>query len=233
MTGKLKGASDSRRSARRRISGSAGSHLTSEEHERIAGEIQQYEEAEKSADAQLELLLEKKKQLEVRSPIKGQVVSWQIKERLFKRPVEKGQLLLTVANGEGELELDVMMPEDRMGFVMRAKKEKLEEAEREKAAGGENAANVDSRLDASYILATNPSARHHGKVIDIVPSAHVQGEEGNVVLVKVSLDKNDHEQLDLRQGATVTAKIDCGTASIGYCWFHDLIAFVEKKWFSL
>jgi hypothetical protein len=47
--------------------------------------------------------------------------------------------------------------------------------------------------------------------------------------VKISLDKSDHDLVDLRQGAAVTAKIDCGTASVGYCWFHDLIAFVQSR----
>jgi hypothetical protein len=34
---------------------------------------------------------------------------------------------------------------------------------------------------------------------------------------------------DLRPGATVTTKIYCGRASIGYVWLHDLIAFVQTK----
>lgn len=232
ITGKLEGATEQIRSAQKQISGSSGRALTSKEREQLADQIPLFRKQVESYDAQLKLLLEKKEQLKVRSPINGQVISWQPKEKLSTRPVEKGQVLLTVANNDGPWELDIKMSEDRMGFIGRAVREKKEQAARAKAAG-ETGEAIDDRLDASYILAINTDNRHYGKVIDIVPSAHVEGEEGNVVLIKVSVDKTDHDPNDLREGASVTAKVDCGTASIGYCWFHDLIAFVQKKWFSL
>ena len=34
-----------------------------------------------------------------------------------------------------------------------------------------------------------------------------------------------------RMGASVTAKVHCGTASIGYVWFHDLIGFFRTRVF--
>jgi len=70
-------------------------------------------------------------------------------------------------------------------------------------------------------------------VYEIGQSAQVEGDDGNVVLLKVSIDKSKHDMADLRQGADVTAKVDCGTASIGYCWFHDLISFVQSRLFRL
>lgn len=47
------------------------------------------------------------------------------------------------------------------------------------------------------------------------------------MLIKVAIDKKDLP--NLRPGATVTAKIYCGRRSIGYVWFHDLIAFVQSR----
>ena len=55
------------------------------------------------------------------------------------------------------------------------------------------------------------------------------GEEGNVVTIKVQLEKDGHDLTDVRPGAGVTAKVNCGTASLGYVWFHDVIAFVQSK----
>jgi multidrug efflux pump subunit AcrA (membrane-fusion protein) len=210
----------------RSLQEAARSHLSLEEQERLKSEAMQYRQQEESLGTQLELLREEKKKLEIRSPIDGQVVTWQIREKLLSRPVEKGQLLLTVANPDKEWELDVLMPEDRMGFVSKAENEKRERSAQEKADSGQE---VDPRLDASYILATETGTRHHGKVFEIEHSAHVQGEEGNVVLLKVTVDKTQHEANELRQGASVNVKIDCGTASIGYCWFHDVISFVQKR----
>ncbi len=226
VTGKLNAATSQLISAERRLGGSGGSRLTSDEREKINGDLVVYRQEAESARMQRDLLMEQKKKLEVRSPIKGEVVSWHVREHLNQRPVKEGDLLMSVSNGEGDWHLEVLMPEDRMGYVLRAQREKLEAAAKQQAETGEK---VDSRLDASYMLRTNPGTRHYGKVIDIVPSAHVEGEEGNVVLVRISLDKSQHELVDLRQGAEVNAKIDCGSASVGYCWFHDLIAFVQSR----
>jgi len=226
VTGKLATATDQMLSAQRHLSGSAGSRLSGDERAKLEGDIVVYRQEAESYRSQLALMTEKKKKLEVRSPIKGQVVTWHVKEHLNQRPVKEGDLLMSVSNSEGDWHLEVLMPEDRMGYVLRAEREKREAAEKQQAETGEK---VDPRLDASYILATNPGTRHYGKVLEIVPSAHVEGEEGNVVLVKVSLDTANHDLIDLKQGAAVTAKIDCGTASVGYCWFHDLIAFVQSR----
>ena len=59
--------------------------------------------------------------LEVYSPIDGQIVTWDLKNRLEGRPVQRGPALLRVANPEGDWELDLHMPEDRMGHIARAR----------------------------------------------------------------------------------------------------------------
>ncbi len=232
VQGKLLSAESEFRAAERKLQNAARSHMSPEEQDRVSGEAMKAETSVTSLGLQLKILQEKEKQLEVVSPINGQVVTWQIEEKLFKRPVEEGQLLLQIADPEGPWELDVLMPEDRMGFVARRANEKHDEVQQKKAAG-EQTQPGDDQLDASYILATNPGPRYSGKVFQIDQSAQVHGDDGNVVLLKVSIDKSDHDAADLRQGAAVTAKVDCGTASIGYCWFHDLISFVQSRLFRL
>jgi hypothetical protein len=37
----------------------------------------------------------------------------------------------------------------------------------------------------------------------------------------------------LRPGATATAKVHCGRASIGYVWFHDAITWIQRMWFTI
>ena len=90
--------------------------------------------------------------LEVYSPIDGQIVTWDLKNRLEGRPVQKGQALLRVANPEGDWELDLHMPEDRMGHIARA--EKLADERNEP-------------LPVAYILATEPGTTLKGTVKEI------------------------------------------------------------------
>jgi hypothetical protein len=128
---------------------------------------------------------------------------------LIHRPVHRGDTLMSIVDPAGEWQLEVLMPEDRMGHISRAQHE------------------LGSELTVSYILATDPGVTHLGKVQEVHQNAEVRGEEGNTVLVKVAIDKR--QLADPRPGAQVTVKIACGRRSLGYVWFHDLAAFVESR----
>ena len=64
--------------------------------------------------------------------------------------------------------------------------------------------------------------------MEIQEKAEVQGEEGNTVLVRVKINKDELE-IEPSKGVGVSAKIDCGKRSLGYVWFHDVIEFVQTK----
>jgi multidrug efflux pump subunit AcrA (membrane-fusion protein) len=192
----------------------ADSTLSTADRTRLSGRSAQLRREIESLDTQYKLLLSKRENLEVRSPIDGVVVTWQVRDRLLLRPVEKGQALLSVADKSREWELEIHMPDDRLGHVNRAYQESV--------AKGES-------LGVDYVLATDPGTRHYGTVRDIHEQAEVRGEEGNTVLVRITIDPSRHDKEELGAGATVTAMINCGSRSLGYVWFHDLIAFVQSQ----
>ncbi len=216
VTGRLAATREQRKSAERSLH--EDRHLTAEERERTMGQMLQYSRTEESLDAQLKLYRQKEEQLKVVSPLDGEVITWQLDDKLLNRPVEKGQLLLSVADPTGDWELEVHMPEDRMGSIARARAE----------LHGDAAHQTDD-LAVSYILATNPGAHHEGTVTEVERRANVQGDEGNIVLVRVKIDKQDLTMDEIRPGATITAKVDCGWAPVGYVWFHDLVSFVQSR----
>jgi hypothetical protein len=190
------------------------SDLSTAERTRLAGRAAQLRREIESLQQQHRLLLEKRKNLEVTSPINGVVVTWQVRDRLLLRPVEQGQSLLEVADKTGPWELEINLPDDRLGHVNRAYAEA--------AASGKP-------LEVDYVLATDPGTRHHGTVREIHEQAEARGEEGNTVLVRITIDPSRHEKEELGAGASVTAMINCGKRPLGYVWFHDLLAFVESQ----
>ena len=190
--------------------------LTDAERNRLYGERARLTRELESLASQQKLYELKKKDLEVRSPIDGVIVTWQVRDRLELRPVEKGQVLVTVADKSGPWELEVHMPDDRLGHVNRA------------AAAARDA---NRELTVDYILATDPGTRHTGKVREIHEQAEVRGEQGNTVLVRVMIDPERHEKEELGAGASVTARIACGRRSLGYVWFHDLLTFLQTQVF--
>jgi hypothetical protein len=106
------------------------------------------------------------------------------------------------------------MPDDRLGHVNRAAAE---------------AAQAGRELRVDYVLATDPGTRHTGAVKEIHEQAEVHGEEGNTVLVRVTIDPSRHEKEELGAGASVTARIFCGKRSLGYVWFHDVLSFIQTR----
>jgi len=82
-------------------------------------------------------------------------------------------------------------------------------------------------LPVHYITQTNPGVTHEGNVSEIHHTAEIRGEEGNTVLLRVAINKDDVP--DRRDAAAVTAKVYCGRTSLGYAWFHDLVSFFQSK----
>ena len=187
--------------------------ISADEKTRMAGRAAQLQREIESLEAQRTLYEAKKLSLAVRSPIDGVIVTWQVRDRLMLRPVEKGQVLLNVADKTGPWELEIHLPDDRLGHVNRAYAEA-------RAAGRE--------LEVDYILATDPGTRHVGTVREIHEQAEVRGEQGNTVLLRITIDPSRHEKEELGAGASVTARINCGQRPLGYVIFHDLVAFIQQ-----
>jgi multidrug efflux pump subunit AcrA (membrane-fusion protein) len=188
--------------------------ISADEKVRLAGRAAQLEREIESLESQRQLWETRRGDLEVTSPLDGVVVTWQVRDRLLLRPVEKGQVLLSIADKNGPWELEVHMPDDRLGHVNRAAREA-------EAAGRD--------LVVDYILATDPGTRHRGTVREIHEQAEVRGEDGNTVLVRVTIDPDKHEKEELGAGASVTARIACGKRSLGYVWFHDVLSFIQTQ----
>jgi multidrug efflux pump subunit AcrA (membrane-fusion protein) len=187
------------------------SRLSVEERSRLAGEQAELKQKLLSLDAQLMLYKTKQLELMVKSPITGQVVTWDLRNRLINRPVQRGQILMRVADPGDKWQLELQMPENHIGQVVKAQ------------------AGSDKPLEVSFQLATEPGVTRHGEVVEIQRGAEVRGDEGNTVLIKVAIDKDDFLPDQLRPGATVTAKVRCGWRPLGYVLLHDVFAFVQSR----
>ncbi len=187
--------------------------LTEVERSQLESQENQLKASVASLEEQLKLLHLKQEMLQVRSPIDGTVVTWNLVDRLEGRPVNRGDQLLEVADPTSEWELEVMMPESRMGHIAKAWTDS------------------NGNLPVTFFLALNPKEKLEGRVVKIARSAEVRGEDGNTVLVRVSFDQEKLRAVvaEPKIGATATARVHCGRRAIGYVWLHDLIDFVRAK----
>ena len=113
---------------------SAGRLLKPEERNRLIGRQSELKQTLTSLELQWDLYQKKQAELEVRSPIGGQIITWDLRNHLRDRPVQWGDQLMQVADPSGPWRLEVHMPENRLGHIadyQRAMYEKSRERLRE------------------------------------------------------------------------------------------------------
>ena len=126
------------------------------------------------------------------------------------RPVQRGQVLFSIVDSAGDWELEVRLPERRLGHVLEAQQR------------------LQNDLSVSFVVAADPYQSYSARVRDVHLAADVKdAEEGNVVLVDAGLSQLRPSALTL--GGEVRAKIHCGSRSLGYVWFHDIYEFFESQ----
>ena len=172
-----------------------------------------------SYQAQLDSLNRQREDLSICAPITGEVVTWNLENRLKNRPLRRGEQVLEIADLSSPWQLELQMPEKRIGHVL--------EYQRELEAKGE-------KLQVTFVFASMPDKSYKGEVTSIHERAEVRGDAGNTVLIKVQLLNPEDLPVDLRPGVSVSAKIYCGKKPVGYVMFHEAIAYLQKTilfWF--
>lgn len=162
---------------------------------------------------QLDLYTRRQDQLTVKSPIAGRVITWDAKRLLQNRPVETGQLLVTVAAEDTDYEVELYMPERRMKHLLNAR-EKVKR----------NDPSADLKVD--YILMTDPGRKHYGTLADIHGAAEPHEEHGNMVRLHV---RPEDPVENPRPGATLTANVHCGKAPWLWAKLHEAWEWVEAN----
>lgn len=183
-----------------------GKTQTPEEAARLAQEAQTLKTDLSTAKNELAILNGRRSRLEIRSPMTGTVITWNLQQRLLNRPVQPGQVLFTVARPEGEWELEIYMPEKRMQHIDLAVA----------AADGEP-------LDVSYILEALPEQKRVGKLRSIQPATNVHQEHGANVRLRIDVPLTDAEKetVTALPGSSVVSHVHCGQRSFAYCKLHE------------
>ncbi|MDP6447539.1 MAG: HlyD family secretion protein [Pirellulaceae bacterium] len=186
----------------RKLSREELNELTARE-ERLKGRVA-------NLNQQLEILQRRRDDFEIRSPLMGQVVSWDLRGDLKTRPVQRGMKLMTIADTGGDWLVELDVPDERMKHVIAARKRTGE-------------------LRVRFILASDPNRRCEGTIRQIAMAVDSVDDAEPTVRVIVEFDR---EQLpDLHYGASVIGQIDCGRRSVGYVWLHGVYERIRMQFF--
>jgi multidrug efflux pump subunit AcrA (membrane-fusion protein) len=184
-----------------------------EERNPLTRELVNQEYELRKAAAERDVLLQgsrNPRRTPVLSPLAGKVVTFDAQEQLLGKTVKPGDPLLRVARVQGPWEVELFIPEERVGPV----REEL-------------GARPD--LDVQLLLASHP----HRTFRAVLARDGLGGEttvRDNAVVLPARLRLTDRDLLTQLEGmpvgVDVRAKIDCGRRPVGYVWFADLWEFL-------
>lgn len=178
----------------------------------MEGDLSEASQLQESLARQLQLKMEELDLLTIRAPVPGCVVNWQLRQNLLRRPVQRGQNLMTIVPPETPWQIELEFPERRIAHLTQA------------------LADADHPLDVQFTLASHPGTAYSGKLVSMDNQLDVSGDQGNVVLLRVAIDSGMLPAELLRSGTRVTARIQAGHRSLGYVWFHELLETVHATW---
>jgi multidrug efflux pump subunit AcrA (membrane-fusion protein) len=172
-------------------------------YDQATAQEEELRETVRGLQAQYVVLKSKQSECEVRSPIEGDVLTWNVRQLLEDRPVGRGQVLLTVGDLSGPWKVDLRIPDRQAGHVLAAQD-----------------AQPESPLQVSCLLAMNPRQSFPGTLARMGMRSETSASESPYVEASVDIDRSAVQQCTA--GAGVRAYIGCGRRSLGYVWLHDL-----------
>ena len=183
---------------------------TDAEFIRLQGDLKKAEIELAAAKLHLDVITERTKELLIRAPLRGVVVTFQIEQLLLNRPVTRGEQLLHVVDPEGDWQIELNIKETRAGHILYARN------------------SADAPLLVDYSIATDVEQRSQGTLQDVSTRVNESEKHGAVVNGIVAIDSQD--QLERRHvGAEVNARIHCGDKCLGYVLFGDVIEFLFRR----
>lgn len=186
---------------------------------RLSAEERELEQKLTNSRRELELLQHEREQLVVTSPIAGRVLTWDVDHQLLARPVDRGEVLVTVADVSADWQLELDVPDDRIGYVLAAQHE------------------IKPDLPVRFRLSSDEREEHVGKLIEICQTANVAQDKATrpkpTILTKVAFDTPELIKAtggELRPGISARAEIECGRRPLGYVWLHDIWDAAIEWW---
>jgi multidrug efflux pump subunit AcrA (membrane-fusion protein) len=195
-----------------RLRGARSENADSPELLRLTADEEEARQQVAGLKSQQEELQRQRTALKVTAPLGGEILTWDVQRTLEGRPVLKGQQLLTVGDVAGPWELDLTVADEYAGYVRGAE-------------------TTGEPVEVEFVAASSSGETHRARISTIAARSDFDDEGRSTVAMTASLDADVPRDV-LRPGTAVTAKVACGSVSIGYAWTLELVHFFRTKvWF--
>ena len=180
----------------------------------LSAEAEQLKKRLASLRTQQQILAERNKALTLRSPIGGTVLTLDVQNLLDTRPVERGQVLFTIADTSAGWQLLAELQQDRIGQVVAAQEK------------------TNTQLPVRFRLAGGAEATYTGHLeslstVAVLDTADLE-QASRAFEAVVAVD--DAELPLARPGMNAQVRIHCGRRSLGYVWLHSVWDNLYSWW---
>jgi hypothetical protein len=206
-------------------------HVPPEERNRLSNELSELRQRAVGLHNQLEICRRKERELTVLSPVSGQIATWAVEDGLRRRPVRKGEVLMTVVNPEGAWELELEVPQRDVAHVVSA----LAGAAASQRLGtpaAESNGGPCAGPPVTFEIQTLRGRKFAARLVEVERMARERPPEDETVLVRAAIA--DMATSEFLCGAAAKGRIACGKRSVGFVWLRDLIETVQSEvlfWF--
>ncbi len=162
-----------------------------------------------SQNEQIDIVRRLVEQLVLRSPGRGQVLSWNPFEPLQNRPVQQGQKLITIAS-----------PGDRGKLMLWVREEDVRHVTRHQQKS--------PPAQITFKSASNPEWLGKAELTEIGTIAEAM--PGSSPRLRLLATVVSPSMENLRPGGEVQARIHCGTTALGYYWLRRTWDWILYHW---
>ena len=158
-----------------------------------------------SLNARLEFYEQQQAKQTVFSPIVGIVTTQNLQQRLVGRPINRGDMLMSIAQTEGPWQIELKIPDNRIEFVSEAMKR-----------------SDQSSIPVVFRLKSDSTKTYEGELTELDYRSDLRdGEDRSSVIATVSVDEQELDR-SLRLGARVHGKVACGQRNNFYLLTYEL-----------
>ncbi len=162
-------------------------------------------------EQRIALLTEQRDSLTVQARTDGVVYRANLQEELLSRPVRRGDFLFEVIPTGSAWHLELHIPDSVVGYVQAARMKN------------------DPSLPVRFFLRMSPGVQHVTHLESLENTVEIL--DGRLICRGIAgIDTMDN--LPLRPGTSVTARVYCGRRSLGFVIFRELIEFVREQSFA-
>lgn len=156
----------------------------------LAGELKELKQKRENLIHEIDLLSQRLGDLKIVSPIRGQVVTWDVERLLSHRPVSRGQRLLTVSDSDGPWEIELRVADEDTSDLYTAMQQ-------------------DRSVPIDFIVITLPDRIYSTTLRSVSDTVEIRSP-GESPTILCQADVPDHLVDAAVEGMSIRGRIHCG-----------------------